>query len=54
MSQEDFEIIREKLTEKGKLLIDEFYELDKNFIENRVYLLKADKELRIEVTKCDY
>lgn len=50
MSSDDFKVIREKLKEEGKLLIDGFYELDNNFIKNKLYLLKDEKEWRIEVT----
>ena len=49
MKKEDFQKTREKLKTNWKRLMDEFYEFDDNFIENKIYILKTDNELDAEV-----
>jgi hypothetical protein len=49
VKKEDFQKIREKLKTNWKRLMDEFYEFDDNFIENKIYILKTDNELDAEV-----
>ncbi len=49
MEKEDFQKIREKLKANWKRMMDEFYQFDDNFIENKIYILKTDNELDAEV-----
>ena len=48
---EDYKKIRENLTNGEKVLLDELYDLDENYIKDndRVYLLKTNKEINTQV-----
>ena len=50
LSSKDYNAIRDMLRIDDKVgLLEEFYELDKNFVKNQMYLLKNRSELKYKV-----
>ena len=43
--KEDYTHIYDKLSKEGKRLLEDFYELDENFTEQEIFLLKTKKEI---------
>ena len=44
----DFEIMLNKNNEENKELLNKFYQLDLNYIENPIYLFKSESSERIQ------
>ena len=50
----EYNQIKSKCLDKDKSLLDNFYELDENFKENKFYLLKPANETQYEVLTTNY